>query len=185
MRRFVVVLCTLAVLGGLIACSGGSKLDNTGVPVFLTVDIEEYNPDINVCTNGGADLAILRMTISSSPKDPGTNLTSNQDVNLRDWDVSVERVDGGTVVSPDYHYEAHVFVAHGGSANLDNYRVYSGDYLEDAPFNYLFPENGGFDPETGATTIRETMNLVISGRTVSGKQIKTPTTPIAFRFYCN
>ncbi len=184
MRRFFVIsfACVLAV--GLLSCSGGSGLDNTGVPVFLTVDITENNPDINVCI-GGVDVAVTNMRITSAPKDPSGTLSANQDVNLRDWDVTPEREDGGTVTSPVWHTQQQVYVPAGGTATLENYRVYPSDYLENAPFNYLFPENGGFDPETGAASVRETLNLVISGRTVSGKEISTPRVPLQYHFYCN
>jgi len=171
-------------VGGLIACSGGSGLDNTGVPVFLTVDVSENNPEINVCVPG-IDVVVTKMTIESKPKDPGGSLSANQDVNLRDWVVTPEREDGGTVASPVWQTQQQVLVAAGGTATLENYRVYPAEYLEQAPFNYLFPENGGFDPETGAASIRETLNLVISGRTVSGKTISTPRVPLQYRFYCN
>jgi len=150
----------------------------------LNVRIQEFNPDVNVCVDEG-DLTISWMVIFAQPKKPGGELTANQNVNLKDWDVTPVRVDGGTVTSPVYHYEQGVFVEARGSANLVDYRLYPAEYLRVAPFNYLFPENGGFDPETGADSIRENLSLVISGRTVSGKQISTPSVPFGVRFYCN
>ncbi len=45
----LLTICVLAA--GLVfaaGCSGGSALDNDSAVVFLTVEIEEYNPDINV-----------------------------------------------------------------------------------------------------------------------------------------
>jgi len=184
MRRFEVSLLSLVLLGGLVACSGGSSLDNSGVPVFLTVEIKEHNPDINICS-GYEDLIVTKMVVTSKTKDPTGEMTSNQDVNIRDWDVTPVRIDGGTVTSPDYHYQQAVLVAAGAVATLENYRVYPAEFLQGAPFNYLLPDNGGFDPETGADSVRETLNLVMSGRTVSGKQISTPSVPIGYRFYCN
>lgn len=184
MRRFFVISFAFVLAGGLMACSGGSALDNSGVPVFLTVDVRENTPDINVCLSG-VDVGVTKMIILSQPKQPGTTLSANQDVNLRDWDVTPEREDGGTVTSPVWHTQQPVYVPAGGTATLENYRVYPSEYLANAPFNYLFPENGGFDPETGAASVRETLNLVISGRTVSGKAISTPRVPIQYHFYCN
>lgn len=183
MRRFCVISIALLLVGGLMACSGSSALDNSDSPVFLTVDVTENDPDVNVCAP--VDVTVTQMSIYSKPKDPDGSLTANQDVNLRDWVVTPEREDGGTVVSPVWTTQQNVYVPAAGTASLDNYRVYPVEYLSDAPFNYLFPENGGFDPETGAASVRETLNLVISGRTVSGKTISTPRVPLQYRFYCN
>lgn len=181
-------LLTICVLvAGLIfsaGCSGGSALDNTSAAVFLTVEIEAYNPEINVCAVFG-DLTIETMNIVSNPKNPDLTLTSNQDARISDWNVTVRRTDGGTVTSPDWYNVITVFVPAGGSATLENYRIYPEENLDDPPFNYLFPENGGLDPETGASFVREGLRLVISGRVVSGKAISTEPVEAGFRFYCN
>ena len=89
------------------------------------------------------------------------------------------------MVSPDWYNAVSVFVPAGGNASLQNYRIYPAEYLEDSPFNYLFPENGGVDPETGNSYVREGLHLVISGRVVSGKTISTEPIELGFRFYCN
>ncbi len=184
MYRFLSISFLIAGVIASVGCSGGSALDNTGTAVFLTVNVTEYEPEVNVCI-GGNDLTIADMTIESKPKNPEGNLTSNQDVRLVDWNVTVRRTDGGTVVSPDWYNAVSVFVPAGGNASLQNYRIYPAEYLEDSPFNYLFPENGGVDPETGNSYVREGLHLVISGRVVSGKTISTEPIELGFRFYCN
>lgn len=183
-------LLTLGALAGLLVlsagCGGSSSLDNTEAVVFLTVEVKEHNPEVNVCTaNSGADLTIVKMEIESKPKSPGTNLSSNQDVNLRTWEITPSRIDGGTTVSPSWQTNVGVFVEAGGLTLLENYRVYPVEFLDDPPFNYLFPENGGVDPETGNAIIRESLRLVIYGRTVSGKTVATEPTSVEFRFSCN
>ena len=52
------------------------------------------------------------------------------------------------------------------------------------PLAYLLPENGGFDPETGNSNIRQSFELQIFGETVSGKSVATVPISIAFNFYC-
>ncbi len=181
-------LLTISVLAaGLVfsaGCSGSSALDNSGAAVFLTVEIEEYNPEVNVCVSTG-DLTITKMNIQSKPKDPGASLTPNQDVSLSEWVVTTRRIDDGTVVSPDWSNAVSVFVPAGGKADLENYRIYREEFLDDPPFNYLFPENGGIDPETGNAYVREALHLVIRGRVVSGKTISTQPVEATFRFFCN
>lgn len=181
----ILTICVLAaglVLGA--GCSGGSALDNTGAAVFLTIEIEEYNPEVNVCAVAG-DLTITEMSVMSNPKNPDQTLTPNQDARLTDWEVTARRTDGGTVTSPDWYNAITVYVPAGGTADLENYRIYPEEYLDDPPFNYLFPENGGVDPETGQTFIREALRLTLYGRVVSGKEISTTAAEAGFRFYCN
>ena len=181
----LLTICVLAA--GLVlsaGCSGGSALDNTEAAVFLTVEIDEYDPEVNVCAVFG-DLTIASMNIESKPKDPDGDLTANQDVSLRDWYVTPRRTDGGTVTSPEWYNAISVFVPAGGTTGLQNYRIYPEEYLDDPPFNYLFPENGGIDPETAQPLVREALGLVISGRVVSGKTISAQPVEAAFRFYCN
>ncbi len=68
---------------------------------------------------------------------------------------------------------------------MSNYRVYPLEFLSELPLAYLWPQNGGFDPETGNTNIRQSFELTIYGETVSGKKISTTPIPIAFNFFCN
>ena len=181
----LLTICVLAVgLAFAAGCSGGSSLDNTSAAVFLTVDIEEFNPEVNVCAIAG-DLTITKMNIQSSPKNPDAGLTPNQDARLVDWEITPRRTDGGTVTSPEWYTSVTVYVPAGGTTTLENYRIYPQEFLDDPPFNYLFPENGGIDPETGNPYVREALGLVISGRIVSGKEISTLPSEAAFRFYCN
>ena len=72
----------------------------------------------------------------------------------------------------------------GGNASLENYRVYPLELLAQVPLAYLLPENGGFDPETGNSNIRQSFELQIFGQTVSGKNVATVPVSIGFNFYC-
>jgi hypothetical protein len=179
--KLSVVLILGLVVG---SCGGSSTLDNTVASVFLTVDISAYNPDIDVCTQQ-VDLAIEQMDITSNTKDPGGTTSPAQDVNLTRWVIKPYRTDGGSTASPEWSYDQAVFVPSGGSAGLENYRIYPFEYLSEVPIAYLFPQNGGFDPETGNTNIRQSFELTIYGKTVSGKSVATTPVPVAFNFYCN
>ena len=182
MKR-TVQLCFVLALGPLlVSCGGSSSLDNTVASVFLTIEIEGYNPDIDVCNQFG-DVTIEDMSIRSETKDPGGTISANQDVNLTRWVITPYRTDGGSTASPEWIYDQAVFVTAGGTANLENYRVYPLEFLSEVPLSYLL--NGGSDPETGNTNIRESLQLQIFGRTVSGKAVATEPIPIAFNFFCN
>ncbi len=177
-------LCTLAALALLAAsCGGNSTLDDTESAVVLTVEIEEYNPDIDICLLDGVDVTVATMNVQSNPKAPGTTLGTNNDVNITRWVITPERSDGGTTASPEWAIDQGVFVPAGAEAQLDNWRVYPAENFLVQPLSFL--QGGGVDPETGNTNIRQTLWLVMYGRTVSGKAVSTVPVPIAFNFFCN
>jgi len=166
-----------------VSCGGSSSLDNTEAAVYLTIEVTEYNPDIDICIQAG-DISVDQMEISSQLKNPSGAISSTDDVTLSRWVITPYRTDGGSTNSPEWSYDHTVFVPAGGTADLENYRVYPLEFLNEIPLAYLLPENGGFDPETGNTNIRQSLELVIYGNTVSGKRVATRAVPIAFNFFC-
>ncbi|MFV2073032.1 MAG: hypothetical protein ACC742_10330, partial [Thermoanaerobaculales bacterium] len=162
MKR-ILQLCVVLALGlAVSSCGGSSQLANGEAVVYLTIEVKESNPDIDVCAQAG-DIVIAKMSIRSSSVDPSANLTSAQDVRLNRWVITPYRTDGGRTASPEWSYDQTVFVAAGSQADLDNYRVYPLEFLSEIPLAYLFPENGGVDPETGNTNIRQSLELQIFG----------------------
>ena len=183
-RPAVALLACLSLV--VLSCGGNSTLDNTEAEVVLTVDIEEYNPDIDICLfqSLGADIPIAQMTIESRAKSPVANIGPNQDVNLTRWLVTPYRTDGGSTASPSWSYDLAVFVPAGGQADLENYRIFPAEYFDVEPLLWLTPSYGGVDPETGNTNIRQSLTLQLFGRTVSGKAVATEPIPVAFNFTC-
>ncbi len=179
--QFCVVLALAVVVG---SCGGNSTLDNTEAAVFLTVEVAENVPDIDLCAQD-FDLTVGRMTIMSSAKNTEANLTSSQDVNLTRWVITPYRTDNASATpSPEWAYDTAVYVPADGTADLENYRIYPLELMRDIPLAYLLPENGGFDPETGNTNIRQSLQLQIFGTTISGKNVATEKVSIAYNFFC-
>jgi hypothetical protein len=184
MKRIALV-CMVVALGVLTgSCGGNSTLDDSEAAVVLRVEIEEYNPEIDICLFGGFDVAISEMTVSSEPKSPTAELSTNQDVNIRRWVITPYRTDGGSTASPEWIHDMAVFVPSEGETKLENYRVYPAENFLEVPLSYLLPENGGSDPETGQSNIRQSLQLQMFGTTVSGKSVATEPIPIAFNFFC-
>ena len=98
MKRITPVFVTLALALVVWSCGGSSTLDNTEATVFLTIDISEYTPDIDLCLQQ-SDLSVTSMEISSETKDPTGNTSAQMDVNLRRWVIRPYRTDGGTITS--------------------------------------------------------------------------------------
>jgi hypothetical protein len=183
MKRITPVFVTLALALTVWSCGGSSTLDNTEAAVFLTVDVSEYSPEVDLCLLQ-SDITISSMDVTSQAKSPGAELGVQQDVNLKRWVIKPYRTDGGSTTSPEWTYDNAVYVPADGSASLENYRIYPYELLGQIPLAYLLPENGGIDPETGNTNIRQSFELQIFGETVSGKSVATEPISIAFNFYC-
>jgi len=161
-----VALAALVVAG----CSANDST-KTEAEVFLAVtQIPEGVADVSIATT--ADVSIPSMTISSKSKSPSAVLSQQDDAILSEWVVTCTRTDGGTVASPVWHnFNQTIYVPAGGSAPLQNYRIFPAEYFQQAPLYQLFPANGGFDTETGQTNIRQRLHIEIFGKTVAGKKL--------------
>ena len=183
MRRAALV-CSVSCLALLaLSCGGSNKLDDTEAPVYITVEVEEYNPDVDICLQVG-DLTISKLNLQSNPKAPGGALGTAQDVNLERWVVTPYRTDGGSTASPPWSHDLSVLVPASGETGLENYRIYPFEYLLEPPLPQLRPENGGVDAETGNRNIRQSLRLQIYGRTMAGQAVATQPVTIAFNFTC-
>ena len=180
MKRTFVYGVLLALGAGALACGGNSTLNEDKATVYLVAEVKKYNPDISV--RQGADVSIENLIIHSFTKAPAGAVSSAQDVRLTRWVSTPYRTDGGTKAGPQWVNDVDVYVAAGGEATLQNYRVYPAEYLMKPPLLYLFPEHGGVDPETGQANIRETLKVDLYGTTMGGKPITT-TFNVAFNFF--
>ena len=73
-------ISALAVLVSVVAsCSGTSSQDSTEAPVFVTVEIRLYSPDIDICGRNW-DIDITTMSVSNELKNPNGQITPQQDV---------------------------------------------------------------------------------------------------------
>ncbi len=186
MKRITSVGIVLAAALLLGSCGGNSTLDDTEAAVYITVEIDEYNPDIDICTYiaAGIDIAIETMNVVSQAKAPGTALGSSQDVRILRWVITPERNDGGTTASPQAIFDNGIIVPAGGATDLENWRIYPVEYLNEIPLAYLLPENGGVDPETTNRNIRQRLVLQMFGETMSGKSVASVPQSIQYNFFC-
>jgi hypothetical protein len=163
--RIGLVACLAAAL---VSC-GGNDSSDTVAPVFLTCNITQGVADVDVSLP--ADVTISSMTFNSQAKSPAAALSQQQDVILSEWVVTPARTDGGTVASPQWRNYYNVYVSAGGSATLNNYRIFPAEFFEQPPLNQLFPQNGGYDQETGLRNIRQRLDVEVFGKTVAGDSV--------------
>jgi hypothetical protein len=186
MKRITSVGIVLAAALLLGSCGGNSTLDDTEAAVYIIVEIDLYNPDIDICsyTAAGIDVAIESLVVQSHAKAPGTALGSSQDVRILRWVITPERNDGGTTASPQAIFDQGIIAPAEGSTDLENWRVYPVEYLSEIPLAYLLPENGGIDPETANRNIRQRFVLQLFGETISGKSVASVPQSIQYNFFC-
>jgi hypothetical protein len=158
-------LALVVVLG----CSAGNHSSDSEAEVYLTVDVRSGPADVDIAID--ADVTVGSMSINSRPKVDGQQLTGQSDVLLTEWVVTAVRTDGGTAASPQWHNFYNVYIPGGGSAQLQNYRIFPYDFFHQAPLNQLYPENGGMDKETGKPNIRQRLQVEAYGKTVAGKRV--------------
>ncbi|MBI4917999.1 MAG: hypothetical protein HY825_19330 [Acidobacteria bacterium] len=169
-------LAALAAMG----CYGGNSTADTQAAVLLTVDLRSAPADIDMSLV--SDVTVSQMTITSQSKVPGMTLSQQQDVILREWVVTCTRSDGGTVTSRQWRNFENVSVPANGSATLQNYRIFPGEYFRETPLAQLFPENGGYDAETGKRNVRQALRVDIYGTTLGGERV-VASFPINLNFF--
>lgn len=170
MRPYRLAVFALIAVGALgVAGCGGNHSADTAAPVFLSTSVQPGPAD--VAMSGGVDVTIGSLTIESHAKSPTATLSAQDDVILDQWVITCTRTDGGKVASPNWQNFYTVYVPANGSTALTNYRIFPAEYFLQAPLYQLFPQNGGFDAETGNTNIRQKLHIEIFGKTVAGKKI--------------
>jgi hypothetical protein len=173
-------LAILALGALVVGCSGGNHSANTEAPIFLSVDIPAGPADVNMICS--PDVTISSMSIKSQPKAPGATLSPQDDVTLSEFVVTPTRTDGGTVASPQWRNYYNISIPEGGTASLNNYRIFPADFFQQPPLNQLLPPNTGFDRETGSTNIRQMLHVEIFGKTVGGDAVSVAF-DVTLRFY--
>ena len=90
MKRITSVGIVLAAALLLGSCGGNSTLDDSEAVVYITVEIELYNPDIDICQYlaAGTDVAIETMNVVSQGKSPDVTLGTSQDVRILRWVIT-------------------------------------------------------------------------------------------------
>lgn len=169
MRPYRLALLALIVVAlvGLAACGSNSSA-KTEAEVFLSVTIPQGVADVNMATT--ADVSNGNLVISSHAKSPDAVLSQQDDAILTEWVVTCTRTDGGTAVSPEWRNFETVYVPAGGSAPLQNYRIFPANYFMQPPLNQLLC-SGCLDKETNNPNIRQRLHVAIYGKTVAGKKI--------------
>jgi hypothetical protein len=171
MRRSSRPLVLLAVLATLAAgCSSNTQGDSAS-PVYLTCDFTLLPAQWNVASN--SLLQFDTTTLTSKIKSPSAAAGSSSflDTQVATYAIVWARIDGGKTASKTESFGGNVIVPAGGVSTLTNYPFMSISALQQPPLSNLWPSNGGVDPETGRTEIRQTGTVTWYGHTMSGQPV--------------
>jgi len=177
--RKPIVFALLTFLAVLLSCTDQEK---TRCDIALELEGKDYeNHWVDV--SYGLPPTMKTFNVISIPKNPGASLSDLQDVEVSYFYAAWVRADGGTVRPKDYRLAWTLIVPAGGTATCSGIPFMSTAQLLEPPFSALFPENGGRDPETGASTIRCDAHIKVYGRTVNGCDIVSQEALLTYEFY--
>jgi hypothetical protein len=184
-------MCALMVLVLMeLSCAGGGIVEDSEANVYLVVTSYDYGDNpitgisnyyVPVCS--GVDVFIEEIVIESRSRNPGRTADNGDDVLLTRWEVTPYRLDGGTP-SPVWVRDFEIHVPALGQASLESHNFYPAEYYLEPPLVYLYPENGGYDPETGETVIRQSLKIEFFGKTTNGRNVSVSTVR-EFVFACS
>ncbi len=165
----------MLVASALVSVSCEERTDQTDSGgVLLTVEFVDTTTTVSV--NATPQLRIETMEVNSTVADPNGISSSLMDVEISGYEVTFERIDGGTRVPPSLVRNLVSLVPVGGTLTLSNFPIMTFDQMRTPPLSDLLFANGGFDKETNSTTITLDVYIRFFGKTLSGKDVSSVAT---------
>jgi len=181
-KQITTVLGCTAVLLGLASC--GDDISEDGAPVLLvatyasTVQVLDFAD--SQCGASGIGSLSVEARVKRTTAD-----TRFLDVRITKMRVRYHRIDGGTVVPPEFVQPYSQLIGSGSSSELSGFISFAPGTFDQAPFVAIRPENGGHDPETGKTSVSIERTIEVYGETLAGEKVMASvTTPLAFCYQC-
>lgn len=175
-----------AVAVAMAALSCSSEISRNASPVELIVTNSQALQTIDL--NGGTSCAqdVGTILLQAVVKNPNTisDQTFNQ-VRVTRYRVSYVRTDGGKIVPASFVRSIDNLLTPGGAPSGSKFQLFEVDALLHAPFQALFPNNGGRDPETGRPVVNLDVVVEVFGETLAGERVSGSTRfPLDFCFDC-
>ena len=158
---------SLALLLAVLGCADQEKVDTGGI----ALQIEFVNAPFRVSVNDTDAFAIPQIEITSIVTNPDAGVSNLMNVALDLYEVTFTRGDTGTRVPTPYVFRLSGVVPANGALTLQNFPVMSSEQLRSPPLSDLLFENGGFDKETGNTSITINLQFVLFGKTLAGQEV--------------
>jgi hypothetical protein len=182
--KSVLVAAAVAAVG-LAGCS--NDLSRNAAPVELIVTNSQNLQVIDL--NGGTRCDETIATVNLQAVLKNSNQISDQTFNqvrITRYRVSYVRTDGGKIVPAPFVRSIDNLLTPGGApSSVSNFQAFEVDAVLHAPFQALFPNNGGRDPETGRPVVSMDAILEVFGETLAGEKVSgTTRVPLDFCYQC-
>ena len=154
----------------LLGCEERTEETDTG---GVLLEVEFSTTVLSAGVEENETLTIPTILINSIVADPNATTSSLMDVQLRTLEVLFSRADTGSRVPPPFIFNIIGTVPVGGTLTLNNFPVMSAEQTRVPPLSDLLIVNGGFDKETGSTTIRINLTFRAFGTTLTGTSVSS------------
>jgi hypothetical protein len=180
-RWTAVAAAVLAVAG----CSGDVSRDASPVALIVTNSQILQTLDLNGGTGCAQDVGTINLQATIKNPNQISDQTFNQ-VRVTRYRVSYTRTDGGKIVPATFVRNIDTLLTPGGApSSSTKFQLFELDSLLHAPFQSLFPNNGGRDPETGRPIVALVVTVEVFGETLAGERVSGSTSfPLDFCFDC-
>jgi len=177
-------LTGFVAVAALVALAGcNSDLSKNAAPVELVVTNSQTLHTIDLLGGTGCDqnIATVQLQAFTKNKNQISDQTFNQ-IRITRYRVSYVRIDGGKVVpAPFVRSIDNLLTPNGAASTVSNFQAFEADAINHAPFQALFPNNGGRDPETGRPVVSMDLVLEVFGETLAGERVSGSTrVPVDF-----
>ncbi|HUJ15758.1 MAG TPA: hypothetical protein VL284_18360 [Thermoanaerobaculia bacterium] len=191
MKRIALAAGSAVLLLAAAACSDANKQES---PVRLVVSNTQNLHLIDLAGDPSGSTkcqgtigTVLFSSVVVEPATTNTNV-SGADLNqmvIDRYQVSYQRLDGGTLVPSPFVRSTGVSIASGGTAQGTTFTVFDPNAINQAPFAALLPQNGGVDPQTGKPVITMDVIMTFFGQTLAGERVSgTTRMTLDFCFSC-
>ena len=169
------LVVTLLVTFG---CADQEEVDQGGV----ALQVEFVNSPFRVGVNDQDAFPIPTIEISSIVANTNAPTSDLMNVALDLYEVTFSRADGGGRVPPPFVFNLSGIVPVGGQLTLSNFPLMSSAQMRGEPLSDLLFENGGFDRETGNSSITLNARFIVFGKTLAGDDVASIPRTETFEF---
>lgn len=185
MKHYSKLLIAVVAAAGITGCSNDLNRNAAPVELVATNSQNLHVLDLAGGTRCNETVATVNLQAFTKNADQISDQTFNQ-VRITRYQVSYVRTDGGKIVPASFVRSIDNLITPGGAPSaVSNFQAFEVDALSHAPFQSLFPNNGGRDPETGRPLVSMDAILDVFGETLAGERVSARTrVPLDFCYSC-
>jgi|SRR5690348_1274668 len=143
-----------------------------------TIDLAGDPAGSNKCQQSIGSVILQSQVVEPATTNPTISTGESAALNtitVDRYEVSYQRVDGGTLVPAPFIRSTGVTLAPNAQSIPTTFVIFDPNALAQAPFAALLPQNGGVDPQTGRPAITLDVIMTFFGSTLAGERVSAQT----------